>query len=68
MPWFWGINGATGVLASVLAVTISMAFGINVTMSVSALCYLGLIPVAMVLIGQGHRKVAALGITAWAEE
>jgi hypothetical protein len=64
MPWFWGINGATGVLASVLAVTISMAFGINVTMSVAALCYLGLIPVAMVLIGQGHRKAAALGMAA----
>jgi hypothetical protein len=25
-PWFWGINGATGVLASILAVMVSMAF------------------------------------------
>ncbi len=31
-PWFWGINGATGVLASVLAVISGIAFGINVTM------------------------------------
>ena len=30
-PWFWGINGATGVLASVVAVMIGIAFGINVT-------------------------------------
>jgi hypothetical protein len=31
-PWFWGSNGATGVLASVLAVMVSMALGIHVTM------------------------------------
>src|SRR6185503_14035286 len=31
-PWFWGINGAAGVLASVLAVMLSMAFGIRVTL------------------------------------
>jgi predicted membrane-bound spermidine synthase len=45
-PWFWGINGATGVLASVLGVMFSMAMGINVTMLLAALCYLLLIPVA----------------------
>jgi len=54
-PWFWGINGATGVLASVLAVMVSMAYGINVTMTLSGLCYLALIPVALGLIGLGTR-------------
>ena len=39
-PWFWGINGATGVVASVLGVMLSMALGINVTMLISAICYL----------------------------
>ena len=48
-PWFWGINGATGVLASVLAVMLSMAFGIRVTLLVSSLCYLGLIPAGYAL-------------------
>ena len=48
-PWFWGINGATGVLASVAAVMIGMAFGINVTMTLAGLCYLALIPVALAL-------------------
>jgi hypothetical protein len=38
-PWFWGINGATGVLASVLGVIISMSAGINVTILISAVCY-----------------------------
>lgn len=28
-PWLWGANGATSVLASVLAVVIAMAFGIS---------------------------------------
>ena len=48
-PWFWGINGATGVLASVAAVMIGMAFGINVTMMLAGGCYLALIPVALAL-------------------
>jgi hypothetical protein len=38
-PWFWGINGATGVLASVLAVMLSMSIGIRVTMLLSIVCY-----------------------------
>jgi hypothetical protein len=46
-PWFWGINGATGVLASVLGVIFSMAFGINITMLFSAFCYILLVPVAL---------------------
>lgn len=49
-PWFWGINGATGVLASALAIMISMAFGIRVTLSLAALCYLALIPAGLALI------------------
>ncbi|MBL4890203.1 MAG: hypothetical protein JKX97_09315, partial [Candidatus Lindowbacteria bacterium] len=51
-PWFWGINGATGVLASVLAVMVSMGLGINVTMLIAALCYLAIIPVARALLSQ----------------
>jgi hypothetical protein len=59
-PWFWGINGATGVLASVLGVMFSMALGINVTMLISVVCYLLLIPVSFSLLGMGQRaKVAA---------
>ena len=48
-PWFWGINGATGVLASVLAVISGIAFGINVTMIAAGVCYLLLIPAALSL-------------------
>lgn len=52
-PWFWGINGATGVLASVIALMVGMAFGINVTMILAAACYLLLIPVGLRLQTRG---------------
>jgi hypothetical protein len=48
-PWFWGINGATGVLASALGVMISMSLGINVTMLIAAACYLVVIPTSFAL-------------------
>jgi hypothetical protein len=50
-PWLWGINGATGVLASVLGVMLSMSFGINLTLLISATCYFVLIPVSFALFG-----------------
>jgi hypothetical protein len=56
-PWFWGINGANGVLASVLGVMFSMSFGINVTMLISAACYLLVIPTSLFLLGM-RKNVA----------
>jgi hypothetical protein len=41
-PWFWGINGAVSVLASVFAVAVSIAFGIYVTLFAAAFCYAAL--------------------------
>lgn len=58
--WFWGINGATGVLASVLAVMVGMAYGINVTMFTAGLCYLALIPTARTLLTLSARSVRTL--------
>jgi len=57
-PWFWGINGASSVLASVLAVMFSMALGINVTILFSAVCYLLLIPTSFALLGMGQQLTA----------
>jgi hypothetical protein len=54
-PWFWGINGAMGVLASVLGVMLSMSFGIDVTMLISAACYLLLIPAGFALMRLPQR-------------
>ncbi len=44
-PWLWGINGACGVCASGLALGTSMVFGIKVTLTIGAACYL-LLPLA----------------------
>jgi SAM-dependent methyltransferase len=39
MPWMWGVNGAWGVLASVIAVAISMWSGINTSLYVAIGAY-----------------------------
>jgi spermidine synthase len=54
-PWFWGINGATGVMASVLAIMLSMALGIDQTILIAALCYLLLLPAGLALIRQAEE-------------
>jgi hypothetical protein len=38
-PWFWGINGAFGVVASAGAMVISIGFGLPFTILAGALCY-----------------------------
>jgi SAM-dependent methyltransferase len=43
MPWFWGVNGAGGVLAASVAVLTSMAFSIDTSLQVGGLCYLLLV-------------------------
>lgn len=48
-PWFWGINGASGVLASTVAVACSIAYGIGTTLTLGAVCYLLLIPAALII-------------------
>jgi hypothetical protein len=55
-PWFWGINGGCGVLASGVAVAMSIAFGISVTISIGGLCYLLLTPVALVMTIGRHGR------------
>ncbi len=40
-PWLWGVNGATSVCASVLAVVIAIGAGISAAFWVGTLCYLG---------------------------
>ena len=48
-PWFWAVNGAAGVLAAGLAVALSIACSITVTLWVGAACYLALGPVVVLL-------------------
>ncbi|HEX2114546.1 MAG TPA: hypothetical protein VHM01_09095 [Alphaproteobacteria bacterium] len=60
-PWFWGINGAAGVLGSAIAVAISITFGIDTTLRLGALCYLALIPTAYALSARQPAPVPAAG-------
>ena len=57
-PWFWGVNGASGVLASSMAVGISIAMGITSTMIIGAVCYLALIPAAIAMYAEGSKAGA----------
>jgi hypothetical protein len=57
-PWFWGINGAAGVLASISAIAVSLAFGIASTLMLGALCYLLLIPVSLALFQSAAIKAS----------
>jgi len=47
--WFWGINGAAGVLGSSLAIAFNIAFGIDKTLIIAGSCYaLIIIPFLMI--------------------
>jgi hypothetical protein len=54
-PWFWGINGAAGVLAASVAVVTSIAFSIDTTLRVGAACYLLIAAPAVLLVFAGAR-------------
>jgi hypothetical protein len=49
-PWFWGINGAAGVLASIFTVGNNIANGISSSLTLGAICYLLLIPTVFVFL------------------
>ncbi len=55
-PWFWGINGAAGVLAADVTVMISIAYGINAALRVGGICYLLLIPASLLIGFSGGRE------------
>ncbi|MEZ6037827.1 MAG: hypothetical protein R3F29_10130 [Planctomycetota bacterium] len=40
VPWAWGINGATSVLASILAVMVALTAGFAATFAIGSACYL----------------------------
>jgi hypothetical protein len=48
-PWFWAINGAAGVLASGLAIAISIDFSISTTLWCGAVSYFLLSPIVVSL-------------------
>jgi hypothetical protein len=61
-PWFWGINGAAGVLAAGVAVAISISFSISTTLWCGAVCYLVLGPVAVMLARRSVIREPAISV------
>jgi hypothetical protein len=59
MPWMWGLNGASGVLASVVAVYVSMWGGISLNLRIAAVLYATLAIPAVALWRAGQRRAAA---------
>ena len=57
-PWLWGVNGATSVLASVLAVVIALSAGITTTYWVGTACY---VVAALVLASAGRFGARTAG-------
>jgi hypothetical protein len=60
--FLWGINGAASVCASVLAVVISLFFGISTAFWAGALAY-GLACVSMVLLSRGRTTAVSVAAT-----
>src|SRR5262245_45359900 len=59
-PWFWGINGAAGVLAASVAVVTSIAFSIDTTLQIGAACYLLIAVPAVLLVFVGAQSHGAI--------
>ena len=59
-PWFWGINGAAGVLAASASVVTSIAFSIDTTLRIGAACYLLIVAPAVLLVLADARSRTVL--------
>jgi hypothetical protein len=66
-PWFWAVNGASGVLAASATVMISMAFSINTSLWLGGACYLLIAPIAAHLLSMTRQTEGGLSVAARAE-
>lgn len=55
-PWLWGVNGAASVCASVLAIALSMTFGISATYWMGFACYAAAAAAWLAGGGQGEDR------------
>jgi spermidine synthase len=65
-PWFWAVNGAAGVLAASLAVAISIAFSINTSLWIGAVCYVLLGPLGIALVSLSRPSIDHVAASALA--
>jgi spermidine synthase len=60
VPWVWGINGATSVLGTVLALTLAMNFGFTVALGIGILSYVAGWQLAGLMVGRTETIVPGL--------
>lgn len=61
-PWFWAINGATGVVASVLSVCVSIAWGFTATLTIGLFCYISAAVFLSIFLAMGRRAEERPGL------
>lgn len=62
IPWFWGLNGVSSVLGSIIAMAISMVFGYSFTLDLGAVFYL--LALVIMLFIRPHQGIAVSKICA----
>lgn len=55
--WFWGVNGASGVLGSSIAIALNISIGIDKTLMVGSFCYALLLITFLSLSGKTKKDV-----------
>jgi hypothetical protein len=60
VPWVWGINGATSVLGTVLALTLAMNLGFTVALGIGILSYVAGWQLAGLMVGRTETIVPGL--------
>ncbi len=52
--WFWGINGAAGVLGSSIAIACNIALGIDQTLIIAGVCY-ALLSISFIMLSKAQK-------------
>jgi hypothetical protein len=62
LPWFWAINGVMSIIATIVAVMISMTYGITATYWVGVACYVICLLCVLSLLKQRNRLPVELAL------
>ena len=54
--WFWGINGAAGVLGSSIAIALNISMGIDKTLIVAGACY-ALLSISFIVLARAKKAI-----------
>jgi hypothetical protein len=61
IAWAWGINGATSVVASIMAALLALSFGFSIVLVLGATCYIGAWILLLLTTVQKHSMMELCG-------